>query len=201
MKISGWVQRSALMAALALAFVPGSLAAADDAGGGGLFSVNPGLTIWTIVVFLVVFVTLKKFAWVPVLSALDARETGIRSSIDDATRMRDESAALLEEHRKAISEARKQSQEIVAEGRAAAERVAREIEEKAREEGDRLLERARSEIARERDSALAQLREESVELALAAASQLLRERLSDDKDRALVRGFLADLDAPSRVEA
>jgi F-type H+-transporting ATPase subunit b len=187
---------AALAASALLVAGPRPLSAAQE-GGGGLFAVDPGLAVWTILVFLMVLWILGRYAWKPILGALDAREGGIRNSIDQATAMRDEAAELLEEHRKQLADARRQAQEIVAEGRSAAERLGREIQDKARQEGDRIVERARGEIEREKDAALAQIREESVELALAAASHILRERLTDEKDRALVKGFLSELDPPA----
>jgi F-type H+-transporting ATPase subunit b len=185
-------------AALALlAMAPAQLLAAQENGGGGLFSLDPGLSLWTIVVFLLVLFILKKYAWGPILGALDARESGIRSSIDEATSLQAEAESLLEEHRRQLADARRQAQEIVAEGRAAAERLGREIQDKARHEGDRIVERARAEIERERDKALSTVRTEAVELALAAASRLLEERLTEDRDRELVKGYLAGMDASS----
>ena len=180
-----------------LALAPAPLLAAQENGGGGLFSLDPGLSLWTIVVFLLVLFILKKYAWVPILGALDAREAGIRSSIDEATSLQAEAESLLEEHRRQLADARRQAQEIVAEGRSAAERLGREIQDKARQEGDRIVERARVEIERERDQALSTVRTEAVELALAAASRLLEERLTEDRDRELVKGYLARMDAPS----
>jgi F-type H+-transporting ATPase subunit b len=186
------------VAALALTFVPTSLLAQE--GGGGLFSVDPGLSIWTIVTFLVVLFVLGKWAWGPILGALDAREEGIRDAIDQAARMRQEAADALVEHRKQLADARRQAQEIVTQGRDAADRLRRDIEEKARQESERILERTRQEIRRERDLAVEQIRGEAVELALAAASRILDERLTEEKDRALVRAYLERI-GPPRVEA
>jgi F-type H+-transporting ATPase subunit b len=163
-------------------------------GGGGLFAVDPGVFLWTLVIFLGVLFVLGKFAWGPILGALDVRESKIRESIDEARDMREEAQRLLAEHKQQLADARRQSQEIVAEGREAGERIRREIEAKARESGEELLERARREIERERDQAVQLLRREAVDLALAAASKLLRERLDDAQDRDLVRGFLEELE-------
>lgn len=196
MKISAMPAWSAAAMSSILLLAPTPAFAADE-GGGGLFAVDPGLFVWTLLVFLLVLWVLGKFAWGPILGALDAREQGIRKSIDDAAAMRSEAQLLLEEHRKQVADARRQSQEIVAEGRAAAERVGREIQDRARDEANRIVERARAEIERERDVALGKIREEAVELALAAASRLLRERLDEDRDRALVQQFLSELDRPA----
>jgi F-type H+-transporting ATPase subunit b len=186
------------VAALALIFVPTSLVAQE--GGGGLFSVDPGLSIWTIVTFLVVLFVLGKWAWGPILGALDAREEGIRDAIEKAARMRKEASDALDEHRRQLADARRQAQEIVTQGRDAADRLRRDIEEKARQESERILERTRQEIRRERDLAVEQIRGEAVELALAVASRILDERLTEEKDRALVRAYLEEI-RPPRVEA
>lgn len=180
--------------ALLLLAIPSPVLAAE--GGGGLFSVDPGLSLWTIVVFLLVLGVLKKFAWGPILGALDARESGIRDAIAEAQTLKAEAESLMASHRQQLAEARREAQEIVAEGRAAAERMGREIQDKARAEGERLLDRARQEIAREQDAALSRIREESVELALSVASQVLRERLDSDADRALVRQYLSEVSSP-----
>jgi F-type H+-transporting ATPase subunit b len=178
------------VALTALSMVPGPLAAAD----GVLFGVDLGLSIWTIVVFLIVFGVLAKYAWGPIMAGLEARESGIQGSLDEAARMRAEAQGLLEEHRKQVAAARHEAQEIVAASRAAGDRVRQEIEAKAREESDRMLERARKEIERERDQAIESLRKESVELALGAASRLLQQKLDSDADRKLVEGYLGGLD-------
>lgn len=180
------------MTAAALAALPAPLAAQQ---GEGLVSVDLGLLILTIVVFLLVLGILGKFAWGPILGALDEREQSIRSSIEDARDMRAEAEELREKHRKELAEARKESQEILAEGRKAAERIRSEMEASARKEADRILERARIEIGRQRDLALDQIRQESVEIALAAAGRLLDERLTEERDRQLVEGYLKEIRA------
>jgi len=174
--------------------VPGLLAAQE---GGGLFDLDPGLGVWTIAVFLVVLFVLGKFAWGPMLAQLDAREGRIRDSIEEAGRMKEESAALLAEHRRELADARRQAQEIVSAGREAGERLRKEVEAKAREESERILERARTEIERERDQAMEVIRRESVELAIAAASRILGQRLDGEGDRRLVEEYLDQLDRPA----
>lgn len=178
---------------------PAPLLAADE-GGGGLFAVDPGLSLWTIIVFLAVLIVLGRFAWKPILGALDAREEGIRGAIAESRRAQAEAIALLEEHKAQLADARRQSQELVAEGREAGERLRKEIESKAREEAEAILDRARLEIERERDLALDTIRKESVELALAVASRLVREKLDSDADRALIQTYLQEL-SNSSVEA
>ncbi|HLU26193.1 MAG TPA: F0F1 ATP synthase subunit B [Longimicrobiales bacterium] len=161
-----------------------------EGGSGGLFDINTGLMIWTVLIFLGLLAVLTKFAWRPILGALEARERRIQEILDAAARDREEAARLLEEHRQQLAEARQQSQQIIAEGRQAAERVKQELLEKARAEQEALIERTRQELERERERALEALRREAVDLSLAAASRLLETRLDSEQDRRVVREFL-----------
>ncbi len=190
-----------LVAATALVAASPAVAMAAESGGGGVFSVNPGLAIWASVVFLVLLFILQRFAWGPILAAVDAREQRIQSALDEAAAQRDEAARLLVEHKTQLADARRQSSEVIAEGRAAAERLRKELEEKARIEAQGIIEGARREISREKDRAIAELRKESVDLALAAAGKLISEQLDDERHRALVVGFLDDMDTSAAGEA
>ena len=186
--------RVAAVLGVLLAGLPGPvLAAAGGEGTTPLFTVNLGTTVWTTIVFLALLGILWKFAWGPILTAVESREKGIQSAIDEATARNAEAERLLQEHRDQLADARRQANELIAEGKAAGERLRKEIEEKAREEGQMLIERARAEIERERDQALDALRRESVELALAAASHLLREKLDSQNDREMVERYLGEL--------
>lgn len=183
---------TAALSGLAVA-LPETLWAQGGGEGGGLYDINTGLSVWTLVVFGILVALLGKYAWGPIVEAVDAREKGIQSALDEAAARNQEAAKLLAEHREQLADARRQASELIAEGRAAGEEVRREIEEKARAEGQAIIERARSEIERERDAALEMLRRESVELALAAASRLIQENLDRDKDRQLVERYLDEM--------
>ena len=166
-----------------------------------MFDVNLGLSIWTTFVFLSLLAILWKFAWGPILKAVQDREDGIQSTLDRAAHERGEAAKLLAEHRQQMADARSQAQQAIAEGKEAGERVRRGIEEKARAEGDAMIERARESIEREKDAALEELRKESVDLALAAAAKLVQQSLDEKKDRELVMGFIDELSGGGEVQA
>lgn len=184
---------------LALAATPGALLAAE--GGPGLFDVNLGLSLWTVVIFLLLVGLLGKYAWGPILSQVEAREKRIQDALDQSAASRAEAARLLDEHKAQLADARRQAGEIIAEGKAAGEKVRREMEEKARVEAQAIVEGARREIQRERDQAIADLRRESVDLALAAASKLMQERLDDARDREMVLGYIRDLTPDQGAQA
>lgn len=180
--------------------LPAALLAAEE-GEPGLFSINLGLSIWTIVVFLLLVFLLGKFAWGPILAAVDARESGIQASLDEAARMRAEALEIMEEHKRQLADSRRQAQQIIAESREAGEQLRREIEEEARKEGQRTVERAKKEIEREKDAAVVAVRREAVEIAIAAAARIIHERLDDPADRKLIAKYLDEVEPTPEARA
>jgi len=183
--------------AVALASLPTPLMAADE-GTTPLFTVNLGTSFWTAVVFFALLAVLWKFAWGPILQAVNDREAGIQSALDEAAARQAEARELLEEHRARMADARREAQQIIAEAKEAGQKVREEIEEKARAESQGMLERARGEIEREKEAAVDELRKESVEIALSLASKLLQENLDADKDRELIMEYMNRLGGDSR---
>lgn len=181
--------RAVVALALLMAATPDALWAAGE-GTTPLFTVNLGTTVWTTLVFFLLLGILWKFAWGPILSAVEAREKAIQGALDEAARQNQDAARLLEEHKRELADARRQAGDLIADGKVAGEKMKKEIEEKARAEAQAIVERAKNEIARERDAALDVLRRESVELALAAASRLVQEKMDQAKDRQYVERFL-----------
>jgi len=179
---------------LVLGASPAGLAAAQE-GGTSVFSLDLGLAVWTLVLFLMTLTILvwKVFPWIA--GGLEERQARIQQAIDDARQDREEARRLLEEQREQLREARQEARALVEEGREAGERLRKEILEEAREEQEKMLERARREMERERDRLRQEVRQEAVDVALAAASRLVRERLDAERDRALVREFVAELEA------
>lgn len=178
---------------VALSAVPHAAWAQGGEGTTPLFTVNLGTTVWTAIVFLALLGILWKFAWGPILGAVEARESGIQAKLDEAASSNEEAARLLAEHKEQLADARRQANELIAEGKAAGDHLRKEIEEKARAEAQGIVDRARAEIQRERDQAIEALRRESVDLALAAASRLMQENLDQDKDRQLVERYLSEM--------
>ena len=176
----------------ALPILVGS-AAAEAGGWDTLFSPDFGLALWTLLAFLTLLGILGRYAWKPMLGALDAREKSIQGDIDDAKRRRDEAEELLGQYREQLAEGRRQAQAMLAESREAADVLRKELETKARDETRTMLASARREIERERKAAVEALRRESVDVALAVASRLLSERLDSARDRQLAIDYIEDL--------
>jgi F-type H+-transporting ATPase subunit b len=161
----------------------------------GPLTVDGGLMVWTVFIFVLLLLILRKFAWPAILGAVEARERALEQQLAEAERNRAEAAKLLEEHRRLLAEAKGQAHAIVVEARQLAEKERAVAMEKTKQEQEELLARARREIAAERDRAVAELRREAVDLSLAAASKLIEKRLDSETDRKLVLEYLATLDA------
>ena len=156
----------------------------------GLLSPNGGVMVWTLVIFIVLLLVLTKYAFKPITKAVEDREKSLADAIDAAQRDREESARLLQDQRDQIESARDEAQKIIAEARAAAEQVRGKMIEQAHGETSDLLDRARREIVAERDRAVAELRLEAVDLAIAGASQVIGRNMDDQSNRQLVESFL-----------
>jgi F-type H+-transporting ATPase subunit b len=189
--------RRSLIAAWAL--IPASAAPllAQEHEQGGLLTVNTGLSVWTIVIFLIVLGILAKFAFPKILGAVEARERHLAELAEAAERDRAEAAALLEEHRKLVDDTRAQAQKALTEATGTAEARRAEILEQAQRERDELLARGRSEIAVERAGTLEAVRRDAVEVAMRAAERLVRKNLDSDDNRRLVQDYLAQLGTPA----
>lgn len=156
----------------------------------GIFDLSLTVSFWTVVIFLVLLGVLLKYAFPPILGYAEAREKRIQANLDEAKRSRAEAERLLEQQRAELVEARRESKDILAEARQAGERLRHDLLERARAEQDALLARARQDIERERQRAIEAVRREAVELALAAASRLLDQRLTAEEDRKVVTDYL-----------
>jgi F-type H+-transporting ATPase subunit b len=170
-----------------------ALAAAEAGSGGGLVSLQVNLMFWTLVIFGLLYFILHKWAFPAVLGAVEAREKALADAIEGAKRDREDAARLLQEHKAQIEAARGEAQKVIADARGVAEKMRADLLEKTRLEQQEMLARAQREIGAERDKAIAQLRREAVDLAIAGASKVVEENLDSDKNRKLVEGYLSSI--------
>lgn len=160
-----------------------------------VFGFAPGVSFWTLVIFFSLFAVLWKFAFPPILGYAEARERRIQDALDAAKAEREQAQELLAQQRQELAEARSQAQQVIAEGKLDAERVRNQLLERTRAEQEEVVDRARHDIRRERDLAVESVRREAVDLALAAAAQLIGQRVDAATDRRLVQDFLKDVPA------
>ena len=165
------------------------------AAGGGHGIAEPAFShwAWTWIVFALVFLVLWKFAWRPLRDQLEARENRIRETVEKARELKEDAEALLDKHREMMDRAKADAQEIINEGRAAAERVQKDAAAASQQESREMVDRARREIELETKKALDEIRREAVDLTLLAASQVLSRSLEDDDHRRLTSEVIEKL--------
>ena len=158
-----------------------------------MFDINPGLSIWTSVVFVLLVLVLGKFAWKPLLKSLQDREGNIRDSLEQAERARAEAAELLKQNERNMARAEEEYQRIVREAKAFGEKMKEEIVSKARTQAQHELRSAKEEIQRDVDAAKQQLRSEVADLAIKAAEKILDESLDAGKQKKIIDTVLNQL--------
>ena len=168
--------------------------AASEGGGGALLQPEIGTIFWTLITFLIMVGILRRFAWNPLLGAIDAREKSIRDAIEQADRDREQAEGLVKEHRDLVTEARRERAEAVEQGKRDAERVKDEILAKARAERDHVLRQTEEQLEAGLRKARGELRTTAVDLAILAAEKLLTRNLDDATQRKLVEEHLAELE-------
>lgn len=176
------------LAAISLAATP---ALAEEGGPVNLLSPSGGLMFWTLLIFVGLMLVLSRYAFKPLLAAVEAREAALEETIARAKADRDAAAALLAEQQAALAKSRAEAQQMIAEGRTAGERLKADLLEQGKAQQADLLERARRELSNEKDRAIAELRKEAVELAIKGASRVIEKNLDDASNRQLVEGYLA----------
>jgi F-type H+-transporting ATPase subunit b len=147
---------------------------------------DPGLFIWTIVTFLVLLTLLAKFAWGPLLAALESRQALIRKSLDDAAQAKTDLERLNVEAAQIIQKARLDADGIIAQSRLDGDRLREELRQKARAEADHIVKNAERQIQLETSRALEQLRHDAVDLSVAIASKILQRNVSKEDNERLI---------------
>jgi F-type H+-transporting ATPase subunit b len=160
-----------------------------------LVQLDPGLYIWTIVVFLVLLGLLAKFAWRPLLEALEKRQESIRRSLDDAAKAKQELERLQTESQRILAQARSEAESIVARTRDDANRLRDELRQKAQQEAGNIVKNAERQIELETARAVQQIRHEAVELSVAIASKLLQRNVSKEDNERLIEDTFRQLEA------
>jgi F-type H+-transporting ATPase subunit b len=158
---------------------------------------DPGLFIWTILTFLVLLALLAKFAWTPLLTALEGRQQAIRKSLDDAQQARQELERLHQESMQITRQARVEAESIIAQSRTDAARLREEMRLKAKTEADGIVKNAERQIQLETARALQQIRHEAVDISVMIASKLIQRNLSREDNERLIEEALRQVEQRS----
>jgi F-type H+-transporting ATPase subunit b len=210
------MRRAALMTvvmclAAGLAFAgPARAAGQHDEKGGAAHAAEPGkqggehnahgedpaildLAIWTVVVFLVLFFVLKRFAWGPMLTGLNKREESIRAALEEASKARDEAHGIRLQLQQEMGQAQQKVKAIIDEAKRDAQSTAEEMITKAKADIGQERERLHREIQVETDQALQSLWTRAAELATQVSAKALGRQLDGEAHRRLIDEALTDL--------
>lgn len=159
---------------------------------------DPGLYIWTIATFLILVALLGKFAWRPLLQALEQRQTSIRQALDDARQAKQELERLHGESARILAEARAEADSILARTREDANRFREELKQKAQAEAGNVVKNAERQIELETARALQQIRAEAADLSVAIASKILQRNVSREDNQRLIEETFRQIDTTQR---
>ena len=155
---------------------------------------DPGLYIWTILTFLILVGLLAKFAWKPLLQALENRQQTIRKALDDARQAKQELERLHGESAKLLAQARSEAAEIVSRSRSDADRFRDEMKEKARAEAAGMVRNAERQIELETSRAIQQIRQEAIDMSVGIASKILQRNVSREDNERLIQETFKELE-------
>ena len=166
-----------------------------------LFSVNPGLMIWTVITFAVVLVVLRMTAWGPLMASLAEREKNISGAIDDAKKIKVEAEELFARYQTMIDTSKDEAREILEAARRDGKTVQEEIRARAAQEAEEFKERAHREIELAKDTALQEIWGLAANLSTELATRILGRTMNESDQDRLVRELIEEMRAESGGKA
>ncbi|HEX8563930.1 MAG TPA: F0F1 ATP synthase subunit B [Flavobacterium sp.] len=152
-----------------------------------------GLFFWQMLIFIGLILLLKKFAWKPILNAVNEREEGIRNALLSAEKARSEMQNLQADNQRILQEARMERDALLKEAREMKEKMIADSKNEAQAVGQKMIEQAKAAIESEKNYAMAELKAQVSSLSLEIAEKLIKDELSNkDSQMRLVEKMLDD---------
>ncbi len=159
-----------------------------------LTSPGIGTIFWTVLIFSLFFLILRKFAWKPILSAVKQRDEMIKGSLESAEKARKDIIKIQSDNEAILRKAREEREGILKEAREVRDKLIAEAKGKATEEAERLIEKAKITIEREKTIALSEIREQVATISVDIASKLLGEKLKETGEQEkLIDNYLKEI--------
>ena len=154
-----------------------------------------GLIFWTTVVFSLLLVVLKKYAWKPILSAVDERNKSIEDALKAADKAKEEMLALNADNERILMEAKKERDILLKEGREIKDSIIAEAKDKAKVDAEKIVTTAKEQIINEKMKAITELKNQVANLSIEIAEKILKSELQDlNKQKELVTTAIANKD-------
>ncbi|MGS2740342.1 F0F1 ATP synthase subunit B [Sinomicrobium sp. M5D2P17] len=152
------------------------------------------LIFWTVLVFVILLVLLRKYAWKPILGAVKGRETSINDALAAAEEARKEMQNLKADNERILKEARAERDTLLKEAREMKEKILADAKEEAQEQGNKIIAQAKAAIEGEKKAALAELKNQVASLSVEIAEKVVKQEFSDkDKQLELVENMLGEV--------
>lgn len=153
-----------------------------------------GLFIWQVVIFVGLIFLLKKFAWKPILDAVNEREQGIKNALESAESARNEMQNLQADNQRILQEARAERDAMLKDAREMKEKMVADAKSEAQEQGQKMIDQAKAAIESEKNAAMADLKAQVANLSLSIAEKVLKDELSNKESQTkLVEKMLGDV--------
>lgn len=160
----------------------------------GFITPDYGTLFWMVIIFGITFYVLKKFAWKPILTALDDRKKTIAEALSSADKARQEIADMKADQEQILDEARKEKTEILKEARGVKDKILADAKTLAHTEGQKIIEAARQQIEAEKTAAIAEMKKQVVELSVLVAEKIIQKEMNGKNDQEeLIKSLLKDL--------
>tara|TARA_B100001250_G_C19210067_1_gene533247 strand:- start:67 stop:555 length:489 start_codon:yes stop_codon:yes gene_type:complete len=160
-----------------------------------MITFDPGLIIWTTIIFTLLLIVLKKFAWKPILSAVDERNKSIEDALKAAEKAKEEMALLNTDNERILKEARKERDSLLKEAREIKDGIISEAKKNATLEADKIIISAKSQINNDKMKALVELKNHIAGLSIEMTEKILKSELSDkNKQKELIEEALKKTD-------
>lgn len=140
-----------------------------------------GLFFWQTVIFIFLILLLKKFAWKPILDAVNEREEGIKNALLSAEKAKEEMASLQSDNEETLKKARSERDSLLKEAREIKQQLIDEAKSEAKNEAKKIISQAQETIQNEKNAAIVDLKNQVAGLSIDIAEKVLKEKLSDDK--------------------
>lgn len=155
--------------------------------------ISLGLFILQTILFIALIFLLKKFAWKPILDAVNEREDGIKNALLSAENAKKEMQNLKSDNEKLLADARAERDAMMKEAREIKDKMINDAKAEAQEAGEKMISQAKAAIESEKNAAMAELKNQVSSLSLEIAEKVLRDELSNKESQAkLVEKMLDD---------
>lgn len=144
---------------------------------------DPGLLVWTLLIFILFWALMARFAFKPIQNALKQREDDIQKSLDEAKKAREEMSNLKAENEQLLKQAQEERMKILKEANEAKEAIIGEAKNKAKEEAQKIVANAKEQIEHQRMAAITDIKNQVGKMSLEIAEKVIRKQLEGNQEQ------------------